>query len=281
MLLLSKDGIFPITKDSEGKLLAKEPATGLSIPGTIQGEGKLAGTPSLFIRLAKCNLCCIWELPDKNICRCDTNFTVNSLRNSKIKISDAVNIIKHNLGLLNHIVITGGEPFIQKKSLTQLIIALKSETNAHITLETNGTLFDINIARNIDLMSISPKLKNSNPTQQKTQLTENKSYTLELHNKNRLNIEALQSFIDIANNHCKDIQFKFVISSSNDEYEIKDEILSRLNNLSNSDIFVMPLGSTVKELEQTSPIAFEMAVKNGWRFSPRLHINLFNNKSKV
>ena len=52
MLHLAKDGIFPITKDKDGKLLKELPASGLHVPGTIQGEGKLNGIPSLFIRLA-------------------------------------------------------------------------------------------------------------------------------------------------------------------------------------------------------------------------------------
>ena len=52
MLHLAKDGIFPITKDKDGKLLKELPASGLHVAGTIQGEGKLNGVPSLFIRLA-------------------------------------------------------------------------------------------------------------------------------------------------------------------------------------------------------------------------------------
>lgn len=56
MLHLAKDGIFPITKDKDGKLLKEVPASGLHVAGTIQGEGKLNGIPSLFIRLAGCNL---------------------------------------------------------------------------------------------------------------------------------------------------------------------------------------------------------------------------------
>jgi 7-carboxy-7-deazaguanine synthase len=329
-LVLSEDGIFPITKDKNGNLLETKPSTGLSVAGTIQGEGKLAGTPSLFIRFAGCNLCCAWELPDKNICTCDSNHTINphplwgvalgvvssSLANIQISISDAIKTIKHNIGTLNHIVITGGEPLLQRKTLTQLVNALKDEFKAHLTLETNGTLFDLNIARQVDLISISPKLKNSNPTLQKMQTEETKlpiivedheefedsagnaarvdradvpkvdnmrkaDRVFESHAQKRVNIEILQSFIDTANDYCKEIQFKFVVASAKDEYEIKEEFLSKLSKLDKADILVMPLGSTVKELEQTSPAAFEIAVKNGWRFSPRLQINLFDNRAKV
>jgi 7-carboxy-7-deazaguanine synthase len=275
-LLLSEDGIFPIIKDKDGNLITEKPATDLSIPGTIQGEGKLVGTPSLFIRLANCNLCCIWQLPDKSLCKCDTNYTINSIKNSHITVEDAVKTIKNNLALLNHIVITGGEPMLQKKALIELIRALKSETSTHLTLETNGTLFDKEVVQNIDLISISPKLTNSNPDA-KVKSNDRKHLT---HDKKRINIEALQSFIDIKNEYGKNIQLKFVISSGQEEDEIKG-ILSQLKNLANSDIIVMPLGSTIDELAQTSQTAFEIAIKNGWRFSPRLQINLFNNRSGV
>lgn len=50
MLHLAKDGIFPIMKDKDGKLLKELPASGLHVAGTIQGEGKLNGIHSLFIR---------------------------------------------------------------------------------------------------------------------------------------------------------------------------------------------------------------------------------------
>jgi len=263
-LLLSEDGIFPISKDINGNLSDMSPATGLSVSGTIQGEGKLAGVPSLFIRLAKCNLCCVWTLPNGTNSRCDTFSTFQVGKTKEISVIDALKTIKQNLGAVKHIVITGGEPLLQNKPLISLTEALKSETNAHLTLETNGTLFDENVAKNIDLFSISPKLKNSKNNNQK-----------------RLNIEVLQSFIDFTNKFNKDIQFKFVISSICEEYEIKDDFLAHLNSFSTSDILVMPLGATIEELEQTSFIAFEMAIKNGWRFSPRLHINLFNNKSGV
>ena len=47
MLHLAKDGIFPITKDKDGKLLKELPASGLHVAGTIQGEGKLNGVTSI------------------------------------------------------------------------------------------------------------------------------------------------------------------------------------------------------------------------------------------
>ena len=51
-----------------------EVITGFDFAGTIQGEGKLAGIPALFIRTAGCNLRCMWWLPDGSVSRCDTPY---------------------------------------------------------------------------------------------------------------------------------------------------------------------------------------------------------------
>ena len=281
-LLLSKEGIFPVTKDAEGNLLSNNPATGLAFSGTIQGEGKLAGMPSLFIRLASCNLRCIWQLPNGESSCCDTSYaTFDNIDSKRISVNDAVKTIKNNLGAIRHVVITGGEPLLQKEPLARLVSALKLETGVHLTLETNGTIFDSDVAQHIDLFSISPKLENSVPTLEKMKDMQIPfSAAFEMHAKKRINADALQSFLDIAKRLNKEIQLKFVIGKFGEEEEIR-QLLAHLSGWNVSDIMVMPLGATDDDMYITSQIAFEMAIRNGWRFSPRLHVNLFGNKAGV
>ena len=101
MLHLAKDGIFPITKDKDGKLLKELPASGLHVAGTIQGEGKLNGIPSLFIRLAGCNLHCTWKTLAGNTCECDTAYAAFKVENSfSLPIKEIVQIIGHNRVLI-------------------------------------------------------------------------------------------------------------------------------------------------------------------------------------
>ena len=164
MLHLAKDGIFPITKDKDGKLLKKLPASGLHVSGTIQGEGKLNGIPSLFIRLAGCNLHCTWKTLVGNTCECDTAYAAFKIEDTfSLPIKECVQIIDHNRGNIDHIVITGGEPFLQADKVWELCIQLKKEVHFHITVETNATIYVEECAQMIDFFSLSPKLSGSVP----------------------------------------------------------------------------------------------------------------------
>ncbi len=276
-LVLANEGVFPITFDSAGKPIASKPATGMPISGTIQGEGKLAGVPSLFIRLGGCNLRCIWQMPDGSYCRCDTpysSFESDTVR--QLEVEEVVNLVKHNLGPLKHVVITGGEPLLQKHALSELLHRLRQELEIHITIETNGTLFAEEVAQQIDLFSLSPKLMNSNPTPSKLEAYGlAPSGPLSYHGEKRRNLVALQNYIDLCNTSEQEMQLKFVVGQLTDIKDIKENFLAHLNNWRHEDILLMPLGATREELQQTSPMVLEQAIANGWRFAPRVHIELF------
>jgi 7-carboxy-7-deazaguanine synthase len=282
-LVLANEGVFPITRDRHGNLLDTLPATDLPLSGTIQGEGKLAGTPSLFVRLAGCNLRCMWSMPDGEISPCDTPYaSFNAEQDKQIGHDEVFDLIRHNLGNLKHVVITGGEPLLQKKPLLPLLKKLREELGVHITIETNGTTFPEELSRYIDLFSISPKLSNSNPSTQKLNkygLKESGPFIY--HAEKRLNIEVLQKFIDLCNRTEKELQLKFVVGHKDDYREIKEAFLSNLKSWNAYDILLMPLGATPGELKSTSHMTLEMALKNGWRFAPRLHIELFGSKAGV
>lgn len=283
-LFLAPESVFPITKDERGNLLPEKPATRFEVPGTIQGEGKLVGIPVLFVRLAGCNLRCMWMLPDGQVSLCDTPFASFDTRGEvRMDVEVVKNIILHNLGNLSHLVISGGEPFIQPEALTRLIVQLRSERSIHVSVETNGTIFHRELVEEIDFFSISPKLGNSVPTNEKLNKT---SYLLpfspEHAAKTRRNIPVLQQIIDhCALNKKKDFQLKFVVQNHTEPDEIKASFLDHLHGWEPDDIVLMPLGSTPDELRQTRMVALEAAIERGWRFSPRLQVNYFNGISGV
>lgn len=282
-LILAKDSIFPVVSDQFGNTLDQIPQTGYPFPGTIQGEGKLAGTTALFIRLAGCNLRCIWKVMDKEYSRCDTpyaSFDTNEV--IEISVKDVVEIIKQNIGPIKYIVISGGEPLLQKDALAKLCQKLKLELGVHLTLETNGTLFSDDVAKWIDLFSISPKLQNAEPTPEKL-----KHYSIQPEEKylydsqHRRKLGVLQKYIDLHNQREQDLQFKFVVGREQDEQEIKEQYLENLKHWKIEDIMLMPLGAHMQHLDITQNMVLKMAIKNGWRFSPRIHIEMFGTKIGV
>lgn len=111
---------------------------------SLQGEGLLAGVPSVFIRLAGCPLSCEW---------CDTKYARDPNAGDDLSVSQIIESIQQ--WQCRHVVITGGEPMINDQ-LPQLAEALKQK-DRHITIETSGIAFIDDLA--CDLMSISPKTK--------------------------------------------------------------------------------------------------------------------------
>lgn len=277
-IFLAPEAVFPITTDEYGKPLKNKPATGFSFAGTIQGEGKMAGVPVLFVRTAGCNLRCMWSLPNGEISLCDTSFASFDTRGEKrITVESVKKTILNNLGHLKHLVISGGEPFIQPEGLTALAQQLKNECKLSISIETNGTLYNEELVNCIDFFSISPKLRNSLPTKEKLQKTGVIIPFEPAHAERiRKNIAVIQQIIDHCNKHQhKDFQLKFVVQNRDELLEIEDSFLSQLSGWKPDDIVLMPLGSTPDEMRQTRLVTIEAAIERGWRFSPRLQINYF------
>ena len=115
---------------------------------SVQGEGFLSGTPSVFVRTSGCNLRC-WF--------CDTPYTSWIPEGRDLSV-DAI-LAQIAEWETRYVVLTGGEPMLQSE-LIPLADRLK-KLGRHITVDTAGTLF-LPVA--CDLMSISPKLSNATPS---------------------------------------------------------------------------------------------------------------------
>ena len=297
---LVRDGIFPITRGRDGQAIVHPPQTGYPFPGTIQGEGKGAGIPVLFVRTSGCNLRCTWETDGGEISICDTPYASHDTAEvEEWEVADIVDTLRHNCEHLKHLVISGGEPTIQPLPLVELARSVKQELGMHITLETNGVYFIAELRQWIDLFSISPKLSSSEPTKAKNKHLEkpvDPSYIRD-HKKYRRNITTIQKYI----NACmasgsyygdrpdksrkkktdKDFQLKFVISKESDIEEIEKDFLDHLNFVDNEDVVLMPAGGTQEFMKKTLQLTAGLAVQKGWRFTPRLQIDLFDNRRNV
>lgn len=93
---------------------------------SVQGEGCNMGRPCVFVRLAGCNLRCSF---------CDTAHSVSLSEDMEVG-----EVVKHCRGM-QLVVITGGEPTLQKEALERLITALQEEGHI-VALESNGSYKD-------------------------------------------------------------------------------------------------------------------------------------------
>lgn len=221
---------------------------------SIQGEGSLTGTPSVFFRTSYCNLLCGW---------CDTPYTSHEPENKNILLTSALKeILSYDC---DHVVITGGEPFVQKKKIEWLCQQLHNQ-DKHITIETNGTIYHPLIA---DLISCSPKTRNSMPS-----LDLVDEHSQRRHESIRVNYESFRKFTEEY-----DHQFKFVVSNNYDFNEI-DEIV-KMSNVEPGCVFLMPEGRTKEEIINKEKWLVGQCVNRGYRYSDRLHVRLWDNRRGV
>jgi len=215
---------------------------------SLQGEGFLAGVPSVFVRLAGCPLRCRW---------CDTKYAWADEAGRQHTVNDVVQSVQKKR--CKHVVITGGEPMIQP-DLPKLVRELEA-AGKHITIETASIAYIPDMP--CDLMSISPKLSNSVPEDAKLAAS---------HEDSRLDLAVLGELIAHYNH-----QLKFVVDSANDLTEIQ-EILDRVGDLDAGKVMLMPQAATREELLAKSPAVANMCKLVGFAFSQRLQVLLWNNQ---
>ncbi len=215
---------------------------------SLQGEGFLAGVPSVFVRLAGCPLRCRW---------CDTKYAWDPKAGKNYSIDKIIQTVQQ--WPCKFIVITGGEPMINS-DLPQLLRQLKA-TDKHITIETAGIAYIPDIP--CDLMSISPKLSNSNPKD---------PALAAIHKNSRLDLAVLGKMIDSYK-----YQLKFVVDSQADLPEIQ-QTLEKIRNVDFENVMLMPQAVTRDGLLAKSAIVADICKQTGFVFSQRLQVLLWDNQ---
>ena len=218
---------------------------------SIQGEGKLVGVPSVFVRASGCNLRCTW---------CDTPYASWDPEGEELSVHRIIEqVAAHDT---RHVVLTGGEPMIMPE-IEGLAAALKQRGH-HVTIETAATVFKP-VA--LDLASLSPKLSNSTPHDREG------GRFAAAHEKQRITVNVIQQFID----HSPDFQLKFVVSAPADLAEI-EQLLDQLRGWRADDVQLMPEGIDAETLSSRMDWMSENCKKKGYRLSPRLHVMLYGNR---
>ena len=222
------------------------------IYASIQGEGLLAGTPSVFVRTSGCNLRCHW---------CDTPFT------SWEPVGDQQSVVEVAATVTalgpQHVVVTGGEPLLMPE-VTALCHTLRAK-GMHITIETAGTVF---LDAPVDLMSISPKLASSAPP------TDTPGGWAARHAAARRRDEVLLALMAGDN-----YQLKFVIDSPTDLAEatawIDDLAAARAAGIDRTRVLFMPQGRGPEELARTTEWLRPECQARGIHLAHRFHIEWF------
>jgi organic radical activating enzyme len=227
------------------------PAGGPEIFASIQGEGASAGLPSTFVRLGICNLQCGW---------CDTAYTWDWRRYDRAaqllelepeQVAASVRVLPPR-----NVVITGGEPLLQRHGLRPLLELLRAE-GYRIEFETNGTVPPGELSGLVDQWNVSPKLAHSGNEGLK-----------------RIRPGALRAFAAEPNSY-----LKFVVRAPADFVEVEE--IASIAGMPRERVLIMPEGRTAAELTARSPALAAICAERGYRFTTRLHIFIWGDKRGV
>jgi organic radical activating enzyme len=216
---------------------------------SIQGEGASAGTPSAFLRLALCNLHCVW---------CDTKYTWDWRSYDyaeQVMTVDAEQLREAvRAQPARNLVLTGGEPLLQQEAAGPLLAELRAQ-GFRVEVETNGTVLPrAEFAAEVDQWNVSPKLSNSSDPE-----------------RLRLRAEPLAWFAAAGN-----AWFKFVVAAPADLAEV-ERLVARFA-ISPGRVFLMPEARTAEDVRRRSEWLVSAAIERGYRLSPRLHVLLWGDE---
>ncbi|SHO80444.1 Queuosine Biosynthesis QueE Radical SAM [hydrothermal vent metagenome] len=238
---------------------------------SIQGEGRYAGTPSVFFRFGGCNLNCKGfgvkqksPIDDTTLVGCDSIRATYSEHYKYLwqKIDSEnllIDILENYLAksCKPDIVITGGEPLLwYNHEIFLNFLNFLVEGGFRITIETNATIMidftKYPLYKNITF-AMSVKLKNSGEQKEK-----------------RVNKDAIKAIAT----HSQNSFFKFVLSK-NSLYH--DEIIEITKDI-NLPIYCMPMGSTAKELAKNDKAVAQFCINHCYKYVDRMHIRLWDNE---
>lgn len=241
------------------------------IYSSLQGEGLLAGTPSVFVRTSGCNLrCWFCDTPYTSWHPEGENWSVSAIEQRVLALAQnpqwptprAESSLGPTswppVGPIRHVVITGGEPmlFAELVPLTQRLHA----SGLHLTIETAGTR---HLPVLCDLMSISPKLRSSTPDPSAAA-----GWALR-HERTRYQPDVLRQLTTQY-----DFQLKFVIAGPGDLDEV-ESMLAQHPQVPPQRVLLMPQGTELASLRQIEAWLEPYCAARGYTYCPRRQIEWF------
>lgn len=199
---------------------------------SVQGEGPSIGIPAIFIRLTGCNLRCPF---------CDTKYSLTG--GLEYTIPEILKEIQKYP--CRRIVITGGEPLIQREEVIKLIKSLP--VFYYVEIETNGTISPGPLLlQYVDQWNISPKTKQ----------------TLMKINQTPLSFGV----------HTDKIFIKLVVEKDLHQLDWIITFYKLNKSFPPNHIILMPCAITIEEQNELLPILIQKAIAYNFRVTPRLQI---------
>jgi len=273
---------------------------------SLQGEGQYLGTPSVFLRIFGCNFKCAGfsmprgTLSEERLAIDPANYdSYNDLPlvhtgcdsyaswdprfkhlSPMLEVSAIVDRMQELLpdgkfGPDKHLILTGGEPLLGwQKSYIDLFeeIGKRGMNLTHITFETNGT------------QMLKPELKDwflTNETYPMLNITYSVSSKLPSSGEaweDAIKPEVIREYFQLSSS----LYFKWVVSNEEDYQDVQNAIKAYAEVLgpfamTDIPIYLMPAGGTTKHYNDNEKWVAELCMKHGWRYTPRLQVQLWKN----
>lgn len=215
---------------------------------SLQGEGVSSGAPCIFVRLAQCNLHCAW---------CDTKYTWDFERyryEDEVREQSAAEVAQIvNATTSRRLVLTGGEPLLQQRALKEFFARLAPDIAVEV--ETNGTILPEPAALSrVNQWNVSPKLSNAGDPE-----------------AFRIRPEALAALRDSGRAYLK------LVVKDDADFAEADALVARLVWPSDR-VCLMPQAADREQLRARSFAVAEAARARSYRFSSRLHLELWGGR---
>tara|TARA_R100000008_G_scaffold53517_1_gene32504 strand:- start:15733 stop:16494 length:762 start_codon:yes stop_codon:yes gene_type:complete len=230
---------------------------------TVEGEGEYVGWPSVFMRLSMCNLTCQGFATEDSPHGCDSYISW-SVKN-KLSFEELRTLLEEE-GYKKHLdngaiwKITGGEPLVQQPKLLKFLAYIDVEwgTIPRIDFETNATIMpDPEWLRVDATFTTSPKLSNNGDPEDR-----------------RYKPDVLKWHVTNGSG------FKFVISKKEDLEEVLQKYVEKFN-IPRERVWLMPCAGSRKEHIEIAEEVAEYAKQEYFKFSPRLHLLVWDMALKV